>query len=349
MMKSIILAVLLFTALAVARKHTIEESKFIQFQMKYNKHYASEEFAAKFETFKSNLNRIAQLNKQAKQLKSSTQFGVNEFADLSAAEFRQYYLNSKIATPSASLPFAPLLSANVLAAIPDSVDWRTKGAVTPVKNQGQCGSCWSFSTTGNVEGQWFLYSGNNELVGLSEQNLVDCDHECMEYEGQQSCDAGCDGGLQPNAFTYIIKNGGIDTEASYPYLAVDSKCAFKSSNVGATINSFVMIPNNETQMAGYVANQGPISIAADAEEWQFYLGGVFDFPCGKTLDHGILIVGYGSENDIFGKQKDFWIVKNSWGPSWGEQGYLKIARGVNECGLANFPSTSVVGSSSSSN
>jgi cathepsin F len=102
------------------------------------------------------------------------------------------------------------LPQSALEATPDSWDWRSKGAVTGVKNQGQCGSCWSFSTTGNVEGQWFL--AGNKLVGLSEQNLVDCDHECMEYEGEDACDAGCDGGLMPNAFTYIIKNGGIDTE-----------------------------------------------------------------------------------------------------------------------------------------
>eukprot|EP01133_Synstelium_polycarpum_P007920 gene7920-9301_t len=336
-MKAVILVVLLIVALAAAKKFSVEETKFRQFQQKYGKTYSNEEFSVKFATFKSNLGRIAAINEKAAALKSSAEFGVNEFADLTAEEFAKYYLNS---AEHIRNPNAPVAADLPVDAIPSAFDWRTKGAVTPVKNQGQCGSCWSFSTTGNVEGQWFL--AGNTMVGLSEQNLVDCDHECMEYENQQSCDAGCDGGLTPNAYEYIIKTGGIDTEASYAYTAADGKCAFTANNIGAKISNWTYVSQNETQMAAYLVANGPLSIAADAEEWQFYIGGVFDLPCGKTLDHGILIVGYGAETNVFGHLKPYWIVKNSWGATWGEQGYLKVLRGAGECGLNTFVSSAII-------
>ncbi|EGG15279.1 cysteine protease [Cavenderia fasciculata] len=341
-MKSIIIAILFLVALAAARKLSPEEIQFRDFQVKYNKVYGSHEFSQKFVTFKDNLNRIDTLNANAAASGSDTKFGVNEFADLSVQEFRKFYMNAVPASVPSDAQVAGDYSDETLASIPSSFDWRTKGAVTPVKNQGQCGSCWSFSTTGNVEGQWFL--AGNTLTGLSEQNLVDCDHHCMTYDGQQSCDDGCNGGLQPNAFQYIIGNGGIDTETSYPYLAVaQDKCQFKASNIGAKISNWQMLSTNETQIAAYLALNGPVSIAADAAEWQFYIGGVFDLPCGKALDHGILIVGYDTETNIFGHAKPYWWVKNSWGASWGEQGYLKVLRGAGECGLNTFVSTSCVG------
>merc|ERR1711991_588974 len=125
----------------------------------------------------------------------------------------------------------------------------------------------------------------------SEQNLVDCDHECMQYDGEKSCDAGCNGGLQPNAFHYMMSVGGIDTEASYPYSAVDGQCQFNAKNIGASIKNWTMITNDESELPGILVKNGPLSIAADAAEWQFYIGGVFDLPCGKSLDHGIVIEG----------------------------------------------------------
>eukprot|EP01133_Synstelium_polycarpum_P019799 gene19799-23714_t len=325
-MRAVILVVLLFVALAAAKKFSTEEIKFRQFQSQFNKQYTSAEYAAKFATFKSNLNRINALNLKAQDLKSSAYFGVNEFADLSVEEFAKYYLNS---AEHIRDPAAPVAADLPVDALPATYDWATLGAVTPVKNQGQCGSCWSFSTTGNVEGQWKL--AGNTLVGLSEQNLVDCDHECMEYEGQQSCDQGCDGGLQPNAYQYIISNNGIDTEASYTYTAeTGTTCNFNAANIGAKISNWTYVSSNETQMAAYLVANGPLAIAADAAEWQFYLGGVFDFPCGKILDHGILITGYGSETNAFGKVKPYWIIKNSWGASWGKAGYLWVERGTGE-------------------
>ncbi|EFA83712.1 cysteine proteinase 1 [Heterostelium album PN500] len=322
----IILTVLLLVSMAAAKKLSLEETQFRQFQIKYNKQYTSSEYAERFATFKSNLKVIDEKNRDAASRKSSVRFGVNEFADLSQSEFRATYLNSVQAVRD---PNAAVAADLPVEDLPTAFDWRTKGAVTGVKNQGQCGSCWSFSTTGNVEGQWFL--AGNTLTGLSEQNLVDCDHECMEYLGDNVCDQGCNGGLQPNAYTYIIKNGGIDTEASYPYQGVDGTCSFKAANIGAKISNWTYVSSNETQMAAYLVANGPLAIAADAVEWQFYLGGVFDVPCGNTLDHGILIVGYSAENTIFHKDKAYWIVKNSWGATWGEQGYIYISRGNGEC------------------
>jgi len=322
-------------ALTVASRPTPEE-QFAAFITQFGRVYANnEERTARFMIFQENLVKIEALRLS----NPDASFGVNKFADVSPAEFRQT-LGVKGAVRKATDPVAPEVSKAELAALPDTWDWRTLGAVTPVKNQEQCGSCWSFSTTGNIEGQWFL--ANHSIPVLSEQEFVDCDHVCSEYHKEKTCDQGCNGGLMSNAFTFAIQNKGVDTEASYPYEAVDGTCRFKPESVAAQISNWTMLSEDEDQIAAYLVAHGPVSIAADAEPWQFYTGGVFRAPCGTALDHGILIVGYGSQKDIEQKMVNFWIVKNSWGPDWGEKGYILLERGVGKCGCNLFACSSIV-------
>jgi cathepsin F len=321
----------------VAEEASSTERLFAKFVSDHGKVYKTkEETAQRLAVFKSNLRKIEEMNAQY----PGARFGVNKFADLSKEEFKNKILSKTPVIRDPSLNVAPEYPAEVIQAIPASFDWRPKGVVTPVKDQGQCGSCWSFSATGNIEGQWAI--AKKKLVGLSEQNLVDCDHECMKFEDQQSCDSGCEGGLQPNAYEYVIKNKGIDTENSYPYQGVDGTCSFSTRNIGATIRNFTMISTDEDQMAAYLVNNGPIAIAANAEEWQFYIGGVFYLPCMTSLDHGILIVGYGTETDILDQTMPYWIIKNSWGADWGESGYIRVERGDGKCGVNLYASSSIV-------
>jgi len=250
--------------------------------------------------------------------------GVNEYADMPNKEFVQRMNGYKMRegrSPAASTYMAP---SNV-GDLPDTVDWRTQGYVTPIKNQGQCGSCWAFSTTGSLEGQTFKKTGT--LPSLSEQNLVDCSGK----QGNQ----GCEGGLMDQAFTYIKVNKGIDTEASYPYEGKNGKCRFNPANVGANDTGFVDVKSkSESDLQNAVATVGPISVAIDASHmsFQLYSSGVYhQFLCSQTrLDHGVLAVGYGQEDS-----KDYWLVKNSWGTTWGQKGYIYMSRNRdNNCGIA---------------
>src|SRR3989338_3846436 len=183
-----------------------------------------------------------------------------------------------------------------------------------------------------------------KLVSLSEKQLVDCDHNCVTYQNQQACDAGCNGGLMWSAFQYVIKIGGLVTEDSYPYEGVYDTCRFNKTNVAATISSWVSIPSDEGKMAAWLAANGPISIAINAEWLQTYVGGISDpwFCNPQDLDHGVLIVGFGSGKNWLGEKEDYWIIKNSWGADWGESGYFRIIRGKGKCGLNSVPSSSII-------
>lgn len=234
--------------------------------------------------------------------------GFTKFMDLTTAEFKEKYLSTKVPAKSGNVKV--LSTANLAT----DVDWRQKGAVTGVKDQGQCGSCWSFSTTGALEGLSFL-SGHG-LQSFSEQQLVDCSGS---YGNQ-----GCNGGLMDDAFQYVQANG-ITTEDAYPYTAVDGTCQTQG---GAFKNGgYQDVPQGDVDQLAAAVNGRPVSIAVDAENWQMYSSGVFS-DCNDSLDHGVLLVGYSS---------DYWIVKNSWAESWGENGYIRLARG-NTCGLANSAS-----------
>jgi cathepsin L len=205
-------------------------------------------------------------------------------------------------------------------AIPDSVDWRTQGQVTEVKDQGNCGSCWAFSVTGSTEGAYYRSSG--KLVSLSEQQLVDCSTDI---------NSGCGGGYLDYTFPYV-QQYGLQTESSYPYTASDDNCKYSASDVVTKVSGYHSIESeDEDALLDAVANVGPVSVAIDANYLSAYDSGIYedDWCSPYGLNHGVLIVGYGSENG-----KNFWIVKNSWGSSFGEQGFFRIARGQNECGIA---------------
>lgn len=310
---------------------TSTSPSFGQWLATYNRTYSSPaELAYRREIYEANLARIESHNAQPNQ---TWTMAVNKFADLTADEFHSRFVGRMSKTPyrGAHTNFSMLLRGN---ALPTSVDWTQKGAVTPVKNQQQCGSCWAFSTTGSVEGAWFLAKG--QLVSLSEQQLVDCSGK----EGNQ----GCNGGLMDYAFQYIIDNKGLCTEASYPYTAADGTCRAKSCTPAATISGFKDVPSNsETALLTAIAQQ-PVSVAVEADQssFQFYSGGVMTAACGTQLDHGVLAVGYGTESG-----QDYYKVKNSWGADWGMQGYILLGRGAKfgssgQCGIQMQPSYPVV-------
>jgi len=311
------------------------ELAFQRFINKYHKQYSNAaDREHRFRIFKKNLDFIDEHN--AKGLSYRT--GVNQFADLTSKEFvsaMNGYKHQPNKVQNVNVRYEkPLLTGvscpnNAANSSTYTCDWRLAGVVTGVKNQGQCGSCWAFSAIASTEGQHALATKN--LVSLSEQNLVDC----SSAQGNE----GCNGGLMDNAFKYIISNKGIDTEASYPYLGVDSTCRFNRSNVGATLVSYQDIPTgNETALTLAIQNVGPISVAIDAshQSFQFYTSGVYyDLFCSSTkLDHGVTAVGYGQ---LSGKQ--FYLVKNSWSSDWGMEGYILMSRDRhNNCGIATAAS-----------
>ncbi|KAB7504466.1 Cathepsin L1 [Armadillidium nasatum] len=268
--------------------------------------------------------------------KETFRIGVNQFSDMFAFE-RQQQNGIKFDAETTGKNGVTFIPPHKDVQIPYSIDWRKSGAVTEVKNQGQCGSCWAFSATGSLEGQHFRKSG--KLVSLSEQNLVDC-----VVKGTLRED--CDGGLMTDAFDYINKNGGIDTEESYPYKAENGKCHFSNKTIGATDKGFVKIETfNEDALLKAVATVGPIAVAVEVtDKFEDYQDGIFYDPdCSShnphKLNHGVLVVGYGTNEG----GEDYWLVKNSWGADWGMNGYLMMSRGQsNNCGIATMASYPLV-------
>nr|XP_012223533.1 PREDICTED: uncharacterized protein LOC105672877 [Linepithema humile] len=308
------------------------ERLFDDFVATYNRtYYTPEERNLRLKIFRENLNIIRLLRKTEQ---GTGRYGVNMFADVSREEFRMLYLGLRPDLRSEN--DIPLKQAEIPdIELPDTFDWRQKGAVTPVKDQGACGSCWAFSVTGNVEGQYAIQHG--QLLSLSEQELVDCD----------SLDDGCGGGLPDNAYRAIEQLGGLELESDYPYEAENEKCHFKKNLAKVQLASAVNISSDETKMAQWLVQNGPISIGINANAMQFYVGGVshpFKFLCNpKNLDHGVLIVGYGTSNyPLFHKKLPYWIIKNSWGKRWGEQGYYRVYRGDGTCGVNSMASSAVV-------
>ena len=314
------------------------EAHFTSFVKKFGKSYKdAEEHAYRLSVFRSNMRRA----KRHQKLDPSAVHGVTQFSDLTPSEFKRTFLGLRgkkgFKKMVSSAKDAPVLPTNDL---PEDFDWRDHGAVTAVKNQGSCGSCWSFSTSGALEGANFLSTG--KLETLSEQQLVDCDHECDPDEAD-ACDAGCNGGLMTTAFEYLLKSGGLEREKDYPYTGTDrGTCKFDKSKIAASVHNFSVVSIDEDQIAANLVKNGPLAIGINAAFMQTYIGGVScPYICGKHLDHGVLLVGYGSAGfaPIRLKEKPYWIIKNSWGETWGENGYYKICRGRNVCGVDSMVST----------
>ncbi|XP_072453040.1 procathepsin L-like isoform X2 [Notamacropus eugenii] len=310
------------------------DAKWEQWKSQHRKTYGgNEEDSRRRATWEKNLRMIEMHNLEYSADKQSFRMEMNKFGDMTNEEFRQV-MNGLRHDRFQRKTKGNLLHEPLFEQLPESVDWRTEGCVTPVKDQGSCGSSWAFSATGSLESQWFLKTG--KLVSLSEQNLVDCAKDEVNH--------GCDGGLMDHAFEYVKKNGGIDTEESYPYRGVDYECWYNPKTTVANITGYVDIPSGqERALMQAVVNVGPISVGVDAshESFQFYDSGVYYEPecSSEALDHGMLVVGYGIEDT----EEKYWLVKNSWGEDWGNDGYILMSRDEdNHCGIATLASYPIV-------
>jgi len=294
------------------------------------------EYVERLDKFGRNIRKIEKHN--ADPSKTYT-LAMNEYGHMDWKEFRSTFIKGGFGAGKNTKKMSgrSLLSTTFseVATLPDDVDWVSKGAVTAVKNQGKCGSCWAFSTVGSMEGAYFLKTG--KLINFSEEELVDC--------SSSAGDQGCNGGLMDNAFTWLETSGGICSLDDYPYVAGEgtSGSCKKSSCTpvpGTTVKSFTDVNASEPSLMAAIAQQ-PVSIAIEADQpaFQFYSSGVFSGECGTQLDHGVLAVGYGNMDGAA-----YWKVKNSWGPSWGLDGYILLERGKaqdgGQCGIlksASFP------------
>jgi len=319
----VVLAISLVSAVQYFREE-VYQHQFTDFIELYGKKYNQEDLFYRYNVFKTNVDKIQRHNKG----NHGYTLGMNKFGDMPWEEFRATHLGFKNIKNDyiRSKNIAPI--PNIAA--PTSIDWRSKGAVTDVKDQGQCGSCWAFSATGSMEGAYQIKK--NKLFSLSEQQLVDC----STAQGNQ----GCNGGLMDQAFEYVIANRGITSETAYPYVAMDQNCMDPLPTAVVTISSYQDVNSNDDAALGTAVALGPVSVAieADQEPFQFYKKGIFnDSSCGTALDHGVLAVGYG----VSGSQ-NYWIVKNSWSADWGDKGYILMQRkkGAGICGInmaASYP------------
>merc|ERR1712003_429509 len=306
--------VFLATVVAVVAGVKLTSPSFEVFMQKYERVYETvDEHNVRYWTFYKNMAKWELFNKA--ELGTAT-YGMNQFADMTEEEFSRYYLSPVVDK-----------DMDVYDSLPEAEDIGI--ADTPVKNQGQCGSCWAFSTTGNIEGRWAIKNGT--LLSLSEQELVDCD----------KVDLGCNGGLPYQAYAEIMRLGGLELEADYPYTGRDGKCKFDKTKVAVDITGREKVSTDEKKIAAYVAANGPVSIGLNAAAMQFYTGGVshpWSFLCSaEGIDHGVVIVGYGTESG-----KPYWLIKNSWGESWGEKGYYKLYRGAGCCGCNRMVTSAIV-------
>jgi len=319
-------AVLLLALLAVAFATPVRQ-QFLQFQHQYNKIYHSKnEFDTRFQNFQANLKRAEEFQKSNPNAK----FGVTKFMDLTPEEFTRAYKipNLKdIPAPEAPTSTNSKSGEPVVNCKPDptTFDWGSCGVITPVRNQGQCGSCWAFSATESIESYCILAGGTSEWYSV--EQIVDCD------TGGE--DQGCNGGWPSGAYQYIKSAGGIETETEYPYTAGEgesAKCQFNSDDAVCTVTGWQSIKNEDglyTQASS--SKGGPVSVCVDASSWQFYQGGVLT-TCGTNVDHCVQLTGYHG----YGSTGAYWVVRNSWGADWGQSGYIWIQIGQDLCMIGDY-------------
>jgi len=324
-MKTILILLVCVVAAWAYQPHELNaRQQWLEFLTTYDKVYTNEEAASRFAIFKRNLKVIDRLNKQS----GTASYAINKFADLTPQERAMRYKMTYFRSGYSDELYRPLQVA--ATDIPASFDWRTNSsAITAVKDQGQCGSCWAFSATEEIESQWILKG--NPVVNLAPQQIVDCD----------TTDAGCGGGDTPTAYQYVIKAGGMQAETTYPYKAKDMKCSFNVASVVAKISGwqYVVRKKNETEMLGALA-AAPLSICVDASTWDFYNGGVVSSNCGHQLDHCVQAVGWGTDAAT---GLDYWNIRNSWGVNWGEKGYIRVQRNNgNLCGIASEVTIAII-------
>lgn len=325
-MKVLLLCLSLLYVSAVSAKlkwHELDKSySFETYLQHYGKQYSNtREYKMRREIFENNLNNIIAHNKDSSKTWKEE---INHLADWTEEEFgRIKGYNKRMAMKTKSeRKRVPHKTINKLSDLPDSVDWRTQGVVTPVKDQGHCGSCWSFAAAETIESHWAL--AKDQLWELSEQQILDCTSNPNHCGGS----GGCEGGTAEVAFASVISAGGISTEWTYPYQSHAGndfpKCGLLSNfTPSVKISSYVVLPENEYLPLLTAAAAGPVAISVDASTWRFYASGVYN-GCNQTnpdLDHAVQLVGYGTENG-----SDFWLVRNSWTPAWGEAGYIKLLR-----------------------
>jgi len=296
------------------------------YKLEFDKHYSPEEEALRYANWQKDVEEVTLHNAlYSEDFKQE----VNQFSDLTDEEFEDIYLSGNPMAEEASNVTYHVASNDP---IPNSVDWRQQGCVTKVKNQGRCGSCYSFAATGALEGAWKKAKGR--LPNLSEQQIVDCSGR---YHNM-----GCRGGRFQNAWLYLRDAGGDETEEAYPYRARQGYCRFSRSKVAATVRSYKSVRPGESNLANALAQVGPVAVSIDARPSSIrrYRSGVHYAPScsSRRHNHAVLTVGYGTEGG-----KDYWLVKNSWGSRWGAGGYIKMARNRgNNCGIANWAAYPVV-------
>ena len=321
-MNKLILVALLALTFCIDKSERFEFQEFQRFLIKYNKQYNTvAEYLLRFNVFKKNLKKFA-------QNKASYKMGINKFTDLTPTEFRKTYLNLDMKLLN-KIKYNKI-SVNSKNDAPESWNWMDQGVLGPVKDQGFCGSCWAFSTMGNIEALNTMKT--KEYVPLSEQQLVDCD---TEY------DMGCDGGLMEYAFAYLMEKGCMKQE-DYPYVGYDDTCKYDESKVFLKVANWTMLATqDEVEMKEFLYSNGPLAIAINADPFQYYTGGIIDedeWSCDpEGLNHGVVLVGYGNESGV-----DYWIIRNSWGDYWGEDGYVRVARGKGTCGVNTYVTTAVL-------